>query len=80
MKLVKVYSSVSLNEVYFVKSLLELCEIEAVVFDESLAAIAPHYLFHQGGARLMVREENLQEAAAVVREYKQAKKHDAEGS
>ncbi|MGE0268629.1 MAG: DUF2007 domain-containing protein [Candidatus Omnitrophota bacterium] len=74
MKLVKVYSSISLNEVYFVKSILESCEIESVVFDESLAAFAPHYLFHQGGARLMVREEDVQEAAAVVRDYEQAKK------
>lgn len=77
MNLVHVYSSVSLNEVNYVRSFLESNGIEAVVFDEATAAIAPHYLFPQGGAKVMVREEDAAQARALIRDYETSK---AEGN
>ena len=74
MELVKVYSSISLNEVNYIKSVLEANGVEAVIFDEATASIAPHYLFHQGGARVMVRSEDQNQAREIVEDYEQSKK------
>lgn len=74
MSLKQVYSSISMNEVYYMKSVLESYEIEAVIFDEATASFAPHYLFGQNGMRLMVREEDLPRAAEVVNDYEKHKR------
>lgn len=73
MELIKVYCSISLNEVNFVKSLLEASGIEAVIFDEAIGSIAPHYLFGQGGARVMVREQDQKIAGEIVKDYEEIK-------
>ena len=69
MELVKVFNSISINEVHFVKSLLENDGIEAVIFDEATASLAPHYLFHQGGSRLMVRSTDATQAHEIIQNY-----------
>lgn len=74
MELVPIYSSHRINEVHFMKSLLESYGIEAVVFNDTLAAIAPHFVFGQGGARLMVRDEDRDEAIKVVKKYEAGKR------
>ena len=51
------------------RSLLESYGIESVVFGDTITAIAPHYTFGQGGSRLMVREEDREEAVRIVKEY-----------
>ncbi len=73
MGLVAVFSSHRINEVYFVKSLLESYGVESAVFDDTLAAIAPHFVFGQGGARLMVREDDRAAALKVVKQYETGK-------
>lgn len=74
MELVAVFTSHRINEVHFMKSLMESYGVEAVVFDDTLAAIAPHYVFGQGGARLMVRAADRAEALRIVRLYEEGKR------
>ncbi|MCA9393946.1 MAG: DUF2007 domain-containing protein [Candidatus Omnitrophica bacterium] len=74
MELVAVYTSHRINEVHFMQSLLESYGIKAVVFNDTLAAIAPHHVFGQGGARLMVRDDDRTEALKIVRQYEEGKR------
>ena len=76
MKLVKVYSSISINEVQYVRSCLEVNGIDAVIHDEATAAIAPHILFHQNGARVMVRDSDFKKADEIVKDYEKSKKEN----
>jgi hypothetical protein len=46
--------------------------IEAVVFDDTISQVAPHYLWHQGGSRLMVRDTDVEAARTIVQNYQQA--------
>ena len=69
MEIKTVFSSMSVNEVNFVKSLLESYDIKAEVFDETIAQIAPHYLFGQGGPRVYVLEEDFEKASEIIRDY-----------
>lgn len=74
MELVPIFTSHRINEVHFMKSLLESYGIEGVVFGDTLAAIAPHFVFGQGGPRLMVREDDCEEAIQVVKKYEDGKR------
>lgn len=74
MELVKVYSSVSINEVNYIRTYLEANGIDAVIFDEATAAIAPHLLFYQGGSRVMVRDSDFSKANEIIKDYEKFKK------
>ncbi|MCA9401012.1 MAG: DUF2007 domain-containing protein [Candidatus Omnitrophica bacterium] len=69
MELIKIFNSISINELYFVKSLLESEGIPAEVFDDTIGQIAPHYLFYQGGPRLMVRDVDQEHAQKIINQY-----------
>ena len=74
MKFITVFRSISLNELNVVKSILESCEIKVFAWDEATGMIAPHYLFWQGGARLVVPEDQADEAKEIVADYELKKK------
>ncbi len=73
MNLVTVFTAVGVNEVSFVKSLLESSGIKTVVLDETIGQIAPHYLFGQGGVRLAVAEADTGEAREIIKNYEDDK-------
>ncbi len=64
-----IFASIKVNELNYLKSLLESCGIQAAIWDETIGQLAPHYLFGQGGPRLVVPEEQAKEAEKIIKEY-----------
>ena len=78
MKLITVFTSISINEVNLVKSILDSEGIECVILDETIGQLAPQFLFGQGGVRLAVREEDCKAAHEIIDDYENSK-HMPEG-
>ena len=74
MKLVTVFTAISVNEVHFVQSILDSEQIPSLILDETIGQLAPHYLFGQGGVRLAVYEDSLEAAKKVISDYEQTKR------
>ena len=63
---VEVCSCTWLHEAYFVKSVLESEGIETLIPDEHLLGVQPLYANAVGGARVLVRSDDLQHAHEIL--------------
>ncbi|MCA9406249.1 MAG: DUF2007 domain-containing protein [Candidatus Omnitrophica bacterium] len=71
MKLVPVFSSTKLSDVYLVKSMLESANLHVEIFDENISRIAPHHVYGTNGPRLMVPEDQAADAKEIIKEFKE---------
>ena len=67
MNLITIYASSDLQEVYYVKSLLEAQGIASSILDENISTIAPHFTFAHG-IRLAVNEEDAAKAQELIKD------------
>jgi hypothetical protein len=66
----EVFSSYFQEEVLVLKSMLESAGIESEILAGSMTELAPFYTVDSGGFRLIVAEENAEDAEDLVAEHR----------
>ncbi|PIV18884.1 MAG: hypothetical protein COS41_02850 [Elusimicrobia bacterium CG03_land_8_20_14_0_80_50_18] len=69
MKLVAVFSSMSVMDVQLAKTVLESEGIQSYIPDYHISSIAPHYIPALSGIKLNVREQDYHEAKKILDDY-----------
>ena len=67
---VVVHNCVWIQEAQVVKSILEAANIDVLIPDENLLGAVPHYGIALGGARVLVRSRDLEEARQILEAMK----------
>ena len=78
---VVVRSCIWIHEAQLVKSLLDGSGVESIIPDEYFLSANPHYGLALGGARVMVRASDLEQASAILDavEFSEAGSEDPDG-
>jgi hypothetical protein len=61
------------DEALVVKSLIESTGIEAEISSEHIMEVYPLFFPSEGGIKIVVKEEDLEDALAVVAQYRESK-------
>lgn len=69
----EVFATMFQDEALVVKSLLESTGIEAEISSEHFIDVYPIFFPQEGGIKIIVSEEDLEDARAVVAQYREAK-------
>jgi hypothetical protein len=69
----EVFATMFHDEALVVKSLLESTGIEAEISSEHLLDVYPIFFPQQGGIKIVVRDEDAEDARAVVAQYLEPK-------
>jgi hypothetical protein len=69
----EVFATMFQDEALVVKSLLQSTGIEAEISSEHFMDIYPLFFPQEGGIKILVADEDLQDALAVVAQYQESK-------
>jgi hypothetical protein len=69
----EVFATMFQDEAIVVKSLIESTGIEAEVSSEHLMDVYPLYFPEEGGIKIIVKDEDVEDALAVVAQYREPK-------
>jgi hypothetical protein len=73
----EVFATIFQDEALVVKSLIESTGIEAEISSEHFIDVYPVFFPQEGGIKIVVAEEDAEDARAVVAQYREVKKSGA---
>jgi len=71
----EVFATMFQDEALVVRSLIESTGIEAEISSEHFIDVYPIFFPQQGGIKILVAEEDAEDALAVVAQYRDSKEH-----
>jgi hypothetical protein len=76
----EVFATMFQDEALVVRSLIESTGIAAEISSEHFMEVYPIFFPQEGGIKILVAEEDLEDALAVVAQYHDSKTHPSQGA